>query len=291
MWLKHLCVAPMLRLVPAAGPRAASVVPPGGEGCGRSRGARAPPGPSTARPAPTPGPPWATGPASTTPTTGATSGPWAAASASRACPRSAPTSCSRPFSWLPANSPTTINFNGNYGGLPVQPGPDRRLVHLHRQRRRGQQRDRRGQPALRRAHRRDHPPLRRDARPAGDDLHPAEQHAESRQRDQPDRRPAHPPGRSQQERRRPARHRYPVDHRSSVRFSLQTFEVAGGTVTLGTSMDFSNSLFQVDPGSSLDLADGAAVKVGSLSGSGTVDLEGTGAAGDQTSPDGVHPGR
>src|SRR5262249_59000232 len=65
-------------------------------------------------------------------------------------------------------------------------------------------------------------------------------------------------------------------------FTLQTFEVAGGTVTLGTSMDFSNSLFQVDPGSSLNVADGAAVKVGSLSGSGTVDLEGTGAAGDLT---------
>ena len=38
-----------------------------------------------------------------------------------------------PVSWLPANSPTTINFNADYGGLPVQPGPDRRLVHLHRQ--------------------------------------------------------------------------------------------------------------------------------------------------------------
>ncbi len=66
-------------------------------------------------------------------------------------------------------------------------------------------------------------------------------------------------------------------------FTLQTFEVGGGTVTLGTTMDFSNSLFQVDSGSSLDVADGAAVKVGSLSGSGTVDLEGTGAANDQTS--------
>ncbi len=53
-------------------------------------------------------------------------------------------------------------------------------------------------------------------------------------------------------------------------FTLQTFEVAGGTVTLGTTMDFSNSLFQVDANSSLNVADDAAVKVGSLSGPGTV---------------------
>ena len=66
-------------------------------------------------------------------------------------------------------------------------------------------------------------------------------------------------------------------------FTLQTFEVAGGTATLGTSMDFSNSLFRVDPGVVLNVADNAAVKVGSLSGPGTVDLEGTGAAGDLTS--------
>jgi hypothetical protein len=66
-------------------------------------------------------------------------------------------------------------------------------------------------------------------------------------------------------------------------FTLQTFEVGGGTVTLGTTMDFSNSLFQVDTGASLQVADNAAVKVGSLSGSGTVDLEGTGAANDTTS--------
>ena len=48
-------------------------------------------------------------------------------------------------------------------------------------------------------------------------------------------------------------------------------------------MDFSNTLFQVDANASLDVADDAAVKVGSLSGSGTVDLEGTGAANDTTS--------
>jgi hypothetical protein len=65
--------------------------------------------------------------------------------------------------------------------------------------------------------------------------------------------------------------------------ALQTFEVADGTVTLGTAMDFSTYLFQVDQGAGLDVADGAAVKVGSLSGSGTVDLQGTGAAGDLTS--------
>ena len=51
-------------------------------------------------------------------------------------------------------------------------------------------------------------------------------------------------------------------------FTLQTFEVAGGTVTLGTTMDFSNTLFQVNANSSLDVADDAAVKVGSLSGPG-----------------------
>ena len=66
-------------------------------------------------------------------------------------------------------------------------------------------------------------------------------------------------------------------------FTLQTFEVAGGTVTLGTTMDFSNSLFQVDANSSLNVADDAAVKVGSLSGPGTVNLEGTTAANDDTS--------
>ncbi len=66
-------------------------------------------------------------------------------------------------------------------------------------------------------------------------------------------------------------------------FTPQTFEVAGGTVTLGTTMDFSNTLFQVDANASLDVADDAAVKVASLSGSGSVDLEGTDAADDTTS--------
>jgi hypothetical protein len=65
--------------------------------------------------------------------------------------------------------------------------------------------------------------------------------------------------------------------------ALQSFDVAQGTVTLGTTMDFSTYLFQVEQGASLDVADGAAVKLGSLSGAGTVDLEGTGAAGDTTS--------
>src|SRR5262249_866917 len=65
--------------------------------------------------------------------------------------------------------------------------------------------------------------------------------------------------------------------------ALQTFEVGQGTVVLGTTMDFSTYLFQVDQGANLDVADGAAVKVGSLSGGGTVDLHGTGAASDATS--------
>ena len=65
-------------------------------------------------------------------------------------------------------------------------------------------------------------------------------------------------------------------------FQLQTFEIAGSTVTLGTTVNFSNCLFQIDANSTLDVADDAAVEVGSLSGSGSVDLEGTGAAGDTT---------
>ena len=64
--------------------------------------------------------------------------------------------------------------------------------------------------------------------------------------------------------------------------SLQTFEVGGGTVTLGTSSNYSNSLFQVDAGANFDVADGASIQVGSLSGAGTVDLQGTGATGDAT---------
>lgn len=64
--------------------------------------------------------------------------------------------------------------------------------------------------------------------------------------------------------------------------ALQTFVVGGGTVALGTSANYSNSLFQVGPGASLDVADGASVQVGSLSGPGTVDLQGTSAAGDAT---------
>jgi hypothetical protein len=67
-----------------------------------------------------------------------------------------------------------------------------------------------------------------------------------------------------------------------IGLNLQTFEVAGGTVVLGTTMDFSSYLFQVDANSDLNVAGGAAVKVGSLSGGGTVLLQGTGAAGDQT---------
>jgi hypothetical protein len=67
-----------------------------------------------------------------------------------------------------------------------------------------------------------------------------------------------------------------------IGFSLQPFEIAGGTVTLGTAMDFSGTRFQVDSGSYLVVADGAAVQVGSLAGAGVVDLAGTGAATDLT---------
>ncbi len=66
-------------------------------------------------------------------------------------------------------------------------------------------------------------------------------------------------------------------------FAPQTFEIAQGTVLMGTSTNFNTSLLQVDRGGALDIADNAAVTVGSLSGAGSVDLEGTSAANDQTS--------
>ncbi len=72
--------------------------------------------------------------------------------------------------------------------------------------------------------------------------------------------------------------------------SLQTYEIGGGTVTLGTSANYSNSLFQVDAGANLDVADGASIQVGSLAGAGTVDLQGTGAAGDATALTAFTPG-
>lgn len=64
--------------------------------------------------------------------------------------------------------------------------------------------------------------------------------------------------------------------------SLQTFEVQGGTVTLGTTMSLSSVLFQVDQGAGLNVADDAAPGIGSLTGGGAVDLEGTTAADDTT---------
>lgn len=63
----------------------------------------------------------------------------------------------------------------------------------------------------------------------------------------------------------------------------QVFEVAQGTVLMGTSTNFTTSLLQVDRGGALNVADNAAVRVGSLSGAGSVDLQGTTAANDQTS--------
>ncbi|MHB1558266.1 MAG: Ig-like domain-containing protein [Isosphaeraceae bacterium] len=66
-------------------------------------------------------------------------------------------------------------------------------------------------------------------------------------------------------------------------FAPQTFEVAQGTVLMSTSTDFTTSILQVDRGGALDVADNAAVKIGSLSGAGSVDLQGTTAANDQTS--------
>jgi hypothetical protein len=66
-------------------------------------------------------------------------------------------------------------------------------------------------------------------------------------------------------------------------FGLIPFEIAGGTVTIGASVDFSGTSFQIDSGSKLVVADQSAVTVGSIAGSGVVDLEGTAATTGQTS--------
>jgi hypothetical protein len=66
-------------------------------------------------------------------------------------------------------------------------------------------------------------------------------------------------------------------------FGLRPFAIAGGTVTIGTSTSLSGSLFQIGSGSSLAVADGASAKIGSMTGSGLVNLEGTTAPTDQTS--------
>ncbi len=71
--------------------------------------------------------------------------------------------------------------------------------------------------------------------------------------------------------------------------SLQTFEVAQGSVLLSTTTDFSGSLFQVNRNAGLDVADNATAKVGSLAGAGSVNLEGTTAANDSTSLTAITP--
>ena len=98
MSLKHLCVASMLRLVARVSPASRSVRPARRRRAAASRrGARAAPGPGRLE-SPTPGPPWATGPASATRTTGATSGRWAGASASPGVPSPGSNLAFPPFS-------------------------------------------------------------------------------------------------------------------------------------------------------------------------------------------------
>ncbi len=74
-----------------------------------------------------------------------------------------------------------------------------------------------------------------------------------------------------------------------IGFNLQTFEVAGGTVTIGANSTYTGSRFQVDFNASLDVADDASVRFAALTGKGTVDLEGTGEANDTTSLTVVEP--
>ena len=70
---------------------------------------------------------------------------------------------------------------------------------------------------------------------------------------------------------------------------LQSFEVSGGTVTLGVSVVFTGTKFLVDNGAELALAGGVAAKVGSIAGAGLVELEGTTATAAQTSLTAVVP--
>jgi hypothetical protein len=74
-----------------------------------------------------------------------------------------------------------------------------------------------------------------------------------------------------------------------IGFGLQSFEIAGGTVTIGANSKYTGSQFQVDSNSSLDIADDASVQIAALDGSGTVDLEGTGESNDTTSLTIVEP--
>jgi hypothetical protein len=68
-----------------------------------------------------------------------------------------------------------------------------------------------------------------------------------------------------------------------IGFSLQPFEIAGGSVTIGVSSSYTGSRFVVDPGGGLDVSDDVALSIGSLSGSGSVDLGGTTTTDDTTS--------
>ena len=68
-----------------------------------------------------------------------------------------------------------------------------------------------------------------------------------------------------------------------VGFGLQPFEIAGGSVTIGVSSTYIGSRFVVDSGGGLDVSDNAALSIGALSGTGTVNLGGTTAANDTTS--------
>ena len=67
-----------------------------------------------------------------------------------------------------------------------------------------------------------------------------------------------------------------------IGFSLQPFEIAGGTVTIGANATYTGSRFQVVSNASLDVADNVAVQIAALAGSGTVDLQGTGTSNDAT---------
>ncbi len=74
-----------------------------------------------------------------------------------------------------------------------------------------------------------------------------------------------------------------------IGFSLQTFEVAGGTVSIGENSTYIGSRFLVDSNASLDVADDVSLQIAALDGPGTVDLQGTGATNDTTSLTIVEP--
>src|SRR5262249_28738044 len=70
---------------------------------------------------------------------------------------------------------------------------------------------------------------------------------------------------------------------------LQSFGISGGTVTLGVSVVFTGTQFQVGSGAELAVAGGVAGTVGSIAGAGQVQLEGTAATAAQTSLTAVVP--